>query len=357
MQYPVGMVFNPDTARNEMSNFWDVILSPVAISKFLHTIGSGYVISALFVIGISAWLILKGKDMYMAKKSMIIGATFGLITSLFLILSGDESADQVALTQPVKLAAMEGMYDGKREAGIVALGVLNTEKTLTNDEPTYLFELEIPYALSLLGYHDTNAYVAGLKDLVWGNEEMGIMSASEKIAKGKVALEAFKTYKEAKAINDEESAILAKATLEENMAYFGYGYLKKPEDIVPPIGLTFYSFHIMVALGSWFLVLFALVLFLVTKKEISNYPIVLKSALWSIPLGYIAAEAGWIVAEVGRQPWAIQDLMPVGVAVTNISSTNVMITFWMFAVLFTALLIAEIKIMTKQISLGFNGGH
>ncbi len=357
MQYPVGMVFNPDTARNEMSNFWDVILSPVAISKFLHTIGSGYVISALFVIGISAWLILKGKDMYMAKRSMIIGATFGLITSLFLILSGDESAHQVALTQPVKLAAMEGMYDGKREAGIVALGVLNTEKTLTNDEPTYLFEIEIPYALSLLGYHDTNAYVAGLKDLVWGNEEMGIMSAEEKIAKGKIALVAFKAYKDAKAIKDEETALKAKATLEENMAYFGYGYLKKPEDIVPPIGLTFYSFHIMVALGSWFFVLFALVLFLVTKKEISNYPIVLKSALLSIPLGYIAAEAGWIVAEVGRQPWAIQDLMPVGVAVTNISSTNVMITFWMFAVLFTALLIAEIKIMTKQISLGMEGGH
>jgi len=357
MQYPVGMVFNPDTARNEMNNFWDVILSPVAISKFLHTIGSGYVISALFVIGISAWLILKGKDMYMAKKSMIIGATFGLITSLFLILSGDESAHQVALTQPVKLAAMEGMYDGKREAGIVALGILNTNKTLYNSEPTYLFELEIPYALSLLGYHDTNAYVAGLNDLVWGNEEMGIMSAKEKINKGKIALNAFREYKDAIALKDFEKAKISKATLEENMPYFGYGYLKKPEDIVPPIGLTFYSFHIMVALGSWFVLLFAIVLFLSTKKDITKYPIILKSALWSIPLGYIAAEAGWIVAEVGRQPWAIQDLMPVGIAVTNISSTNVMITFWMFAILFTTLLIAEIKIMTKQISFGFNGGH
>jgi len=357
MQYPVGMVFNPDTARNEMNNFWDVILSPVAISKFLHTIGSGYVISALFVIGISAWLILKGKDMYMAKKSMIIGATFGLITSLFLILSGDESAHQVALTQPVKLAAMEGMYDGKREAGIVALGILNTNKTLYNSEPTYLFELEIPYALSLLGYHDTNAYVAGLNDLVWGNEEMGIMSAKEKINKGKIALNAFREYKDAIALKDFEKAKISKATLEENMPYFGYGYLKKSEDIVPPIGLTFYSFHIMVALGSWFVLLFAIVLFLSTKKDITKYPIILKSALWSIPLGYIAAEAGWIVAEVGRQPWAIQDLMPVGIAVTNISSTNVMITFWMFAILFTTLLIAEIKIMTKQISFGFNGGH
>lgn len=355
MQYPVGMVFNPDTARNEMSNFWDVILSPVAISKFLHTIGSGYVIAALFVIGISSYLILKGKDLWMAKKSMIIGATFGLITSFFLILSGDESAYQVAQTQPVKLAAMEGMYEGSSQAGIVALGVLNPNKTLDNSEPIYLFDIEIPYILSLLGHHDVDAYVAGLNDLVWGNSEQNIISASEKIEKGKIAVDAFKEYKTAMSNKDIEGASVAKNLLDEHIGYFGYGYLDKPEDIVPPIGLTFYSFHIMVALGVWFTILFAIVLFLATKKEISKYTLILKSAIASIPLGFVAAEAGWIVAEVGRQPWAIQDLMPVGVAVTNISSTNVMITFWLFAILFTALLIAEIKIMTKQISLGFEG--
>lgn len=357
MQYPVGMVFNPDTARNEMSNFWDVILSPVAVSKFLHTIGSGYVIASLFVVGISSWLILKNKDIWMAKKSMIIGATFGFITSLFLIFSGDESAHQVALTQPVKLAAMEGLYEGKNEAGIVAIGMLNPNKTLQNNENTYLFELEIPYILSFLGYHDINAYVPGLKDLVWGNSKQNIMSTEEKIQKGKLAVKAFKEYKNAKHADNREKANEAKMVLDENMAYFGYGYLKKPEDVVPPVALTFYSFHLMVILGIWFMILFALVLFIVKKREISDYKLILKSALWSIPLGYIAAEAGWIVAEVGRQPWAVQDLMPVGVAVTNISSTNVMITFWLFAVLFTALLIAEIKIMTKQIKLGFEGGH
>jgi cytochrome d ubiquinol oxidase subunit I len=113
----------------------------------------------------------------------------------------------------------------------------------------------------------------------------------------------------------------------------------------------------MVTLGGWFLVLFATLLFLVTKKDIKDYRLVLHLALWSIPLGYIAAEAGWIVAEVGRQPWAIQDLMPVGIAATHISTTNVQLTFWMFAFLFTALLIAEIKIMTKQIKIGPEGGH
>jgi cytochrome d ubiquinol oxidase subunit I len=357
MQYPVGMTFNPDTVRNEMTNFWDVLFSPVAISKFLHTIGSGYVIASLFVIGISAWYLLKGRDVVFAKKSMVVGATFGLITSLFLTLSGDESAHQVALKQPVKLAAMEGLYEGKEGAGIVAFGILNDKKTLTNDEHTYNFEVEIPYALAILGYHDPLAYVAGLKDLVYGNEARGIMSTEEKMQKGKLAVKALEDYKEAKKANDMQKALKAKKILEENMKYFGYGHIKAPEDIVPPIGITFYAFHIMVLLGGWFIFLFGIVLYLVTKKDISDYRLILKAALFSIPLGYIAAEAGWIVAEVGRQPWAIQDLMPVGIAVTKIATTNIQISFWMFAFLFTLLLIAEIKIMTKQIKIGPDGGH
>jgi len=141
------------------------------------------------------------------------------------------------------------------------------------------------------------------------------------------------------------------------MKYFGYGHIKNPEDIVPPVATTFYAFHVMVLLGGWFIFLFAIVLYLVTKKDITKYRAILYAALYSIPLGYIAAEAGWIVAEVGRQPWAIQDLMPVGVAATKIATTNVQISFWMFAFLFTLLLIAEIKIMTKQIKIGPDGGH
>lgn len=357
MQFPTGMKFNPDTVRNEMDNFWDVLFSPVAVSKFLHTIASGYIVASLFVVGISAWYLLRKRDTLFAKKSMIVGATFGLITSIFIILTGDESAHQVALKQPVKLAAMEGLYEGREQAGIVAVGALNPKKTLENDEEVFLFEFEAPYVLSLLGYHDINAFVPGLKDLVYGNEKYNIESAQSKIDKGKIAIEALKNYKEAKRNNDMVKANEYQNILEKNMQYFGYGHLKKPEDIVPPIAITFYTFHLMVALGTWFFVLFALLLYFTLKKEIMEYKLLLKSAVFSIPLGYIASEAGWIVAEVGRQPWAIQDLMPVGVAVTNISSTNVQITFFLFAFLFTALLIAEIKIMLKQIKIGPNGGH
>jgi len=357
MQYPIGMEFNPDTVRNEMMNFWDVLLSPVAISKFLHTIGSGYVMAALFVVGVSAWYLLKGRDVIFAKKSMIIGATFGFITSLFLIFTGDESAHQVALKQPVKLAAMEGLYEGKEGAGLVAIGILNNKKTLRNSEDTYNFELEIPYALALLGYRDIDAYVPGLKDLVYGNELQGIVSAQTKIDKGKIAIAALEDYKEAKKENNMVKAQEARAVLEKNMQYFGYGYLKSPEQIVPPVATTFYAFHIMVTLGGWFTLLFALILYFSMRKDISDYRLLLISAVWSIPLGYIAGEAGWVVAEVGRQPWAIQDLMPVGIAATKIATTNVMISFFMFATLFTLLLIAEIKIMTKQIKIGPEGEH
>ncbi len=357
MQFPIGMEFNPDSVRNEMVDFWAILFSPVAVAKFLHTIGSGYVMASLFVVGISAWYLLKGRDVVFAKKSMVVGATFGLITSLFLVLSGDESAHQVALKQPVKLAAMEGLYHGKTDAGIVAVGILNPNKTIANEEEEFLFSLEAPYALSFLGYHDIHAFVPGLYDLVYGNKERGIISADEKIAKGKIAISALENYKEAKKINDLGAMELAKKTLKENMHYFGYGFLHSPEAIVPPVKTTFYAFHIMVTLGGWFMFLFAILLYLLLKKDVSDYRLLLQATLWSIPLGYIAGEAGWVVAEVGRQPWAIQDLMPVGVAATQIATTNVIVSFFLFATLFTALLIAEIKIMTTQIKIGPDGGH
>ena len=353
MQYPIGMKFNPDTARMEMENFFEVALSPVGIIKFLHTVTSGYVISALFVIGISAWFILKGRHIVMAKKSMIVATSFGLITSIFLLFSGDESAYQVTKTQPMKLAAMEGLYEGDTRQGIVMAGILTPGKQPGDGQKPFIVDFEVPYMLSLLGKRDINAFIAGIDDLVFGNEKHGIESVESKMKKGKIAVEALKTYKEAKKVGDEQGMIKAKNLLEANMNFLGYGYLEKPTDAVPPVGITFYSFHVMVALGSYFIALFFVVMYLCMANNIENFKKLLWLCVWTIPLGYIAAEAGWIVAEVGRQPWAIQDLMTVGVGATNLGSVNVKISFTLFALLFTALLIAEIKIMLKQIKIGF----
>ena len=355
MQHPVGMNFNPDTARNEMQNFGEVFLNPNGVSKFLHTISSGYVLASLFVLGISAWYLLKKRDTEFARRSIIVASSFGLIASMYLITTGDESAHQVAITQPMKLAAMEGLYDGEKRAGIVAFGVLDQAKVIGDDLDPFYFKFEIPGALSFLGYHNLNAFVPGIDDLLKGNKKHGIMSVSEKMQKGKIAVGALTAYKNYKKAGDITNASKALKTFEANEKYMGYGYLKKPTDAVPSVALSFYSFHTMVGLGTWFLVLFLIALYYSMINEMHKKRWLLYLALFTLPFGYVAQEAGWITAEAGRQPWAIQDLLPVGMATSNVAATSVMITFWLFAILFTSLLIAEIKIMLKQIKVGPEG--
>lgn len=355
MQYPIGMKFNPDTARMEMQNFLDVALNPVGIIKFLHTVTSGYSIAALFVIGISAWFLLKGRNVVMAKKSIVVAASFGLITSVFLLFSGDESAYQAANKQPMKLAAMEGLYKGQTNAGLVAMGILNPSKKAGDDKEAFLLELKVPYALGLMATRGINNFTPGIDDIIYGNEKEGIESAASKMEKGRLAVDALRAYKDAKKAGDESVMASSKQTLEQNLKFLGYGYIKNVEDLVPHVGLTFYSFHVMVALGTYFIALFALTLFmcLSSKFDIVNFKKLLWLCVFTIPLGFVAAEAGWIVAEVGRQPWVIQDLMTVGVGATNLADTNIKISVALFTILFTVLLIAEVKIMLKQIKIGF----
>jgi len=355
MQHPVGMYFNPDTARNEMQDFSAIFFNPNGVSKFLHTISSGYVLASLFVIGISAWYLLKKRDLQFARRSMLVAASFGLITSLFMLTTGDEAAHQVALTQPMKLAAMEGLYRGEDRAGIVAIGLLDTTKEIGDEVEPFVFSFEIPGALSFLGYHNLNAFVPGLDDLVYGNKKHNIMSVKEKMVEGKKAITALGEYKQYKKAGDMPHAMAALKLFEANEKYMGYGYLKDPKDAVPSVALSFYSFHTMVGLGTWFILLFILVLYFTMTNEMHNKKWLLYASLFTLPFGYVAQEAGWITAEVGRQPWAIQDMLPVGMATSNVATTSVMITFWLFAILFTGLLIAEVKIMLKQIKIGPEG--
>ena len=356
MQHPVGMVFNPDTARNEMHDFWAVVLNPNAYSKFLHTISSGYVLASLFVIAVSSWYLLKGREIQFAKRSIIVAASFGMITSLYMLASGDESAHQVALNQPMKLAAMEGIYRGEERQGLVAAGILNPAKTIGDDKTdTFLVKVEIPYILSVLGYHNLDAFVPGVNDLVYGNQEHNVTSVIAKMQIGKDAVAALGLYKKAQAANDEGLTQDALIQFQANSEYLGYGYLKDPKEAVPNMPLVFYSFHTMVGLGSLFIVIFFFVLYTSMTGDISTKKWLLRIGVLALPLGYVAQEAGWIVAEAGRQPWAIQDMLPVGMATSNIGVQNVMITFWMFTIIFTALLIAEVSIMTKQIKIGPEG--
>lgn len=357
MQYPVGQAFNPDTARFEMQNIMEVILSPVAISKFTHATSSSMLVSSLFVISVASWLLLKGRNIQMAKRSIIVASVFGLFATGLTLFTGDEHAYENAQLQPMKLAAFEGLYDGEKSADIVAIGILNSSKQPGDSQDPFSFAIKapIPGLLSLLANRSPGSFVPGINDLVYGNKEENIMGASEKIERGKVAVENLALYKKAKSTGDENGAAAALAAFNANKEFFGYGFLEKPEDAVPPVGLTFYSFHIMVILGSIFPLVLIAYLYFALKGTLPDKRWLLGPGVLMFFLSMVASQAGWVVAEVGRQPWAIEGLLPVTIARSNLTAGTVQTTFFMFLLLFTVLLIAEIKIMTKQISIGPEG--
>lgn len=371
MQSPVGMRFNPETARNEMQNFWEVLFSPAAASKWTHTTSSGFVLAAIFVIGISSWFLLKRRDVIVAKKSILVASIFGIISSLYLIGTGDYSARTVAGTQPMKMAAAEGLYVGTEKAPLLAFGLLtkiDQDEILDENVDKFLMKIEVPFEgfLSYMIHNDFNKFVPGVKDLVEGNEKYGIMSYAEKAERGFHAQQMLKQLKDIKDIQSAEYAQLYNRFVSEDFQenyfkYFGYGTFYNPDKevmktnlfkLIPNIPLTFYAFHIMVILGVYFLLLFALFIYLVLTDKLDKKKWLYILAIVTIPLVYIASQAGWIVAEVGRQPWVIQDLMSTLTAVTKIDSSAVKLTFVLFAITFTSLLIAELKIMFKQIKKG-----
>lgn len=368
MQYPVGCTFNPDTMRNEMTSFADVALSPMAVDKFFHTVTSSWIIGALFTVAVSCYYLMRKRHNRMAVESIKIGGTVGLVASLLAAFTGDSSAYRVAQVQPMKLAAMEALYDGGNSQSLTAVALVNPfvqpdyEK---GGEPP--LTIGIPNMLSLLATRTADGFVPGINDIIRGGYTLPngstALSVEDKMRRGQAAILALQEYRELKAkdkreyLNGDECArveLLAKS-LKEDMPYFGYGYLKDKSQVVPSIPVCFWAFRIMVGLGVLFIVFFATVLFFAFRKDISQPRWLHMAGLALLPLGYIASEAGWIVAEMGRQPWAIQDLLPTWVGVSDIASTNVIVTFFIFLILFTTLLAVEVNILRKQIKKGPEG--
>ena len=318
---------------------------------------SGWVTGATFVIGVSCWYLYKKREQAFALRSIKVGAIFGLVASVLLLWTGDGSAYQVADKQPMKLAAMEGLYQGEKGAGLVCIGLLNPNRNAYDSpEDPFLFKIEIPKMLSLLAEREADAFVPGITDLIEGGytDKTGqpALSAEEKITKGKIAIQALADYRQAKKEKDEAGMAAHRAVLEENFTYFGYGYLQDPSELIPPVGLSFYSFHIMVLLGGYPILLFLVIWILHRRSAFLQMHWLHLVALWSIPLAYIAGQAGWIVAEVGRQPWAIQDILPTIAGISRLETSSVQTTFFLFLILFTVLLIAELRILIKAIQAG-----
>ncbi|MDR2064737.1 MAG: cytochrome ubiquinol oxidase subunit I [Prevotellaceae bacterium] len=406
MQYPAGMDFNPDVVRNEMRNFWEVAFSPVALNKFLHTVLSGWIIGAMFVAGISSWYLLRKREIKFALASIKVAVVFGLIACFFSIWTGDGSAMQVAEKQPMKLAAMEGLYEGGEGVNLVGVGILNPSKEEYNDDKdAFLFKIDVPIPkfLSYLSFGKFNAYVPGIKNILDGGYHLKdgsiALSAKEKIERGKTAVSSLSDYHAVKAdsilyerkadsiklamaaeidnneeLTSEDAAASQALTvdemfankkteiqtkiaesrklLDENFKYFGYGYIKEPKDLIPPVSLTFYAFRVMIILGSFLLLLFAFSTYCSYKRKFENKRWLQWTCLISIFLAIFAGQAGWVVAEVGRQPWAIQDILPTSAAISQLSTGSVILTFFIFLVLFTILLVAELKILINAIKKG-----
>ena len=339
MQNPVGMEFNPDTVRHEMVDFWALVFNPVAISKFFHSVFSGWMTGAIFVIGISSWYLLKRRETRFALASIRVASIIGIIGTFAVMLSGDSSGVQAAKYQPMKLAAAEGLKDGGTAAPF-----------------SIVPGIEIPGMLSLLATHDIDGYVPGINNLLDGYttpDGVRHLSADEKIARGKAALNAFGDYRSLKESNPEAAAA-ARATLDENIEYFGYGYIDSKSELVPPVTLIYWAFRVMVGIGSFLLLIMVAVLWSERKGKLQKMRWLQWGALLSIPLVYLAGEAGWVVAEVGRQPWVIEGLLPVKAAVSSVSVGTVQTTFWLFVAIFTLFLVIEMRIMFKAIAHGPN---
>jgi cytochrome d ubiquinol oxidase subunit I len=382
MQYPVGCEFNPDTMRNEMVSFWEVALSPFAVDKFLHTVISAWIIGAVFCVAVCCWYLLKKRHVELAVKSIRIGAVVGLVAAVGAALTGHKSGQDVAEVQPMKLAAMEALYNGGTEQGLTMVAWVNPigQPDYANEEEPAL-RIALPNALSLMATNTLDGYVPGINDILNGYlkaDGTREPSADEKIARGKEAIAALQGYRQAKAAGDAAEAERQLKTFRANEKYFGYGYVRDKSELVPPIPINFWAFRAMVGLGCLLILFFGLVWVLSFKVPFlsvfsrrllatlglmpetqSDVHGATKMPCWlyiaaivMVPLAYIASESGWLVAEFGRQPWTIQDMLPTWAAVSDLHSGSVMLTFFLFLILFTTMLAVEINIMLRQIKKG-----
>ena len=383
MQCPVGCEFNPDTMRNEMVSFAEVAFSPFAVDKFCHTVISSWIIGCVFVAAVCCWYLLKKRETKLAVESLKISAVVGLTASVLAAATGHVAGQSVAKSQPMKLAAMEALYNGGTDQGLTAIAFVNpfAQPDYANEESAPL-KIEMPGFLSFMATNDIHGYVPGINDLLNGYttpDGKTEPSADEKIERGKQAIAALAAYRKAKAEGAADDVLKAQlAILNENMPYFGYGYIRDKSELVPFIPVNFWAFRLMVGLGCLFILFFALVVVLAykipllsitirrllaafgllpeTEADVHGATAMPRWLCWGaivlLPLAYIASESGWLVAEFGRQPWTIQDMLPTWAAVSDLHSSSVMITFFLFLILFTTMLAVEVNILLKQIKKG-----
>jgi cytochrome d ubiquinol oxidase subunit I len=352
MQNPVGAEFNPQTMRMEMTDFFAVLFNEVAQAKFVHTVSAGYVTAAVFVIGVSAWYLLKNRHVELARRSITVAAAFGLASAFSVVLLGDESGYSATHSQKMKLAAIEAMWEThEAPAPFNLIGFPDQEARETH------YAIEIPWAMGLIGTRSLTTEIPGINDLV--------AQAEDRIRSGIIAYDALMHIREMRDAADP--AIMA--TFEDHSADLGFAFLLKKyvddprtateaqivaasNDTVPTVWPLFWAFRIMVALGFGFIATMAYFFWRSSFRGM-NYP---RPALWlavvMIPAPWIAAEMGWFVAEFGRQPWTVDGVLPTAMSVSALSMTEVALTLAGFVLFYTVLFIIEMGLMVKYIRKG-----
>lgn len=358
MQNPVGSAFNPQTMRMEVDDFFAVLFNPVAQAKFVHTVSAGYVTAAIFVLGVSAWYLIKGRHIELAKRSMTVAASFGLAASLSVVVLGDESGYLATEHQKMKLAAMEGMWETEpAPAAFTLFGIPDQAARETH------YAIRIPGAMGLIATRSLNTEIPGINDLV--------ASAEGHIRKGILAYDALQNIRSAGKTDIKPEL---RAAFEDNGLMLGYALLLKryvddPRqateeqikqaawDTVPPVLPLFWSFRFMVGLGFYFIILTATFFWLSARRKLDRHPWLLRVAVFSIPLPWIAAELGWLVAEMGRQPWSIEGVLPTAAAVSSLGASTVLMTIIGFVLIYTILFLVEMGLMLRAIRHGPQPDH
>ncbi|HHL19147.1 MAG TPA: cytochrome bd-I ubiquinol oxidase subunit CydA [Thiothrix sp.] len=356
MQNPVGAEFNIETMRMEMVSFADVLLNPVAQVKFIHTVAAGYVTGSMFVLSISAWYMLKGRDLGFARRSFAVAAAFGTAAIFSVILLGDESGYEAGEVQKYKLAAIEAEWETeKAPAAFTVIGVPNQEKQETEHA------IKIPYALGIIATRSLDHEVKGLKDIIEGNEQRirhGMVSyaAFEKIRKGEASEEEKLHFKEVLQYDLGYGLLLKRYT--DNVVDATEAQIKKAAaDSIPTVAPLFFAFRIMVASGVLMLLIFVISFIITARRGCATHRWFLWMVVVALPLPWIAIESGWLVAEFGRQPWAIGEILPTFLAVSSLTYEEVRNSLIAFAVLYSVLLAVEIYLMQKFARLGPSALH
>ncbi|MBY0281921.1 MAG: cytochrome ubiquinol oxidase subunit I [Alphaproteobacteria bacterium] len=353
MQNPVGAAFNPDTMRMELTSFYEILFNPVAQSKVVHTVSAGYVTGAIFVFGVSAFYLLKGRHFELAKRSMTVAASFGLAAALSVVVLGDESGYTASQNQKMKVAAIEAMWETEpAPAGFVVFGIPDIDKHKTH------YEVKVPWVLGLIATRSLDQEIPGIQDLV--------KLAEQRIRTGLLA------YKALKDLRIDRHNQTARQIFNEHSKDLGYALLLKryhdpvldaSEDqikmaansTIPNVPWLFWSFRLMVSFGLFFIGFFAFAFYLSARRRFEQHRWFLRLAIISLPFPWIAAELGWFVAEHGRQPWAIEGVLPTFCAASAVNASSVWFTLIGFVVFYTVLVIVDVFLMVKYIKLGPDG--